>query len=240
VADLQLPDAIDPATHSKRLALLGDLERRYAARRASAVTDSLQAASSRASRMMQPSVATAFDLAEESAATRGAYGRSVFGQGCLLARRLVERGVSCVEVTLDGWDTHQNNFEQVKQLSATLDEAFAALLTDLNARGLLQSTLVVCQGEFGRTPRINGNTGRDHWPQSWATVLTGGGIHGGQVVGKTSADGTTVEDRPVGVPDLIATVCRGLGIDHRKQNVSNVSRPIRIADPAGRPIQELL
>jgi uncharacterized protein (DUF1501 family) len=103
----------------------------------------------------------------------------------------------------------------------------------------LDSTLVVCQGEFGRTPKVNSSTGRDHWPQSWATVLAGGGIRGGQVIGKTSTDGTTVEDRPVSVPDLIATVCQSIAIDYRKQNVSNVSRPIRIADPVGQPIQEL-
>jgi uncharacterized protein (DUF1501 family) len=158
----------------------------------------------------------------------------------LLARRLVERGVSFVEVALDGWDTHQANFERVKTLSATLDAGFATLLADLKQRGLLESTLVLCLGEFGRTPRINGNAGRDHWPQSWASVLAGGGIQGGQVIGKTSADGAAVEERPVNIPDLVATVCRAVGIDPQKQNISNVSRPIRIADPIAKPIVELL
>src|SRR5205823_7636006 len=142
-----------------------------------------------------------------------------------LARRLVERGVPFVEVTLSnapgaggiGWDTHQNNFDAVKSLSGVLDPAWATLMEDLSERGLLDSTLIVWMGEFGRTPRINGNKGRDHWANSWSVVLGGGGIKGGQVVGKTSADGTAVEERPVSVADLLATVSVALGIDPTKQ-----------------------
>jgi uncharacterized protein (DUF1501 family) len=189
---------------------------------------------------MRPEAAAAFRLEEEKAKTRDAYGPSMFGQGCLLARRLVERGVSFVEVTLDGWDTHQNNFDRVKDLCTTLDAGYASLLADLKDRGLLDSTLVVCQGEFGRTPKINGQTGRDHWPQSWAVSLAGGGIKGGQAIGKTSADGTAVEGKSVGVPDLIATVCKAVGIDPLKQNMSNVGRPIRIADPGAKVIEGVL
>ena len=128
----------------------------------------------------------------------------------------------------------------MKQLSTTLDTGFTALLTDLKQRGLLDSTLILCMGEFGRTPKINGQAGRDHWPHSWSTVLAGGGIRGGQVVGKTSADGMTVEDRPVNVPDLLATICTAVGINPMKQNISNVSRPIRIADPTAKLISEIL
>jgi uncharacterized protein (DUF1501 family) len=105
---------------------------------------------------------------------------------------------------------------------------------------LLETTTIVWMGEFGRTPNINPNAGRDHFPNAWSTVLAGGGIHGGRVIGRTSADGTTVEDRPVSVPDLIATVCLALGIDPKIQNVSNIGRPIRIADPAADPIKEAL
>src|SRR5208337_4156908 len=128
--------------------------------------------------------ARAFRLEEESDRLRDAYGRNLFGQGCLLARRLVERGVPFVEVTLGGqngigWDTHQQNFEQVKQLSATLDPAWATLMQDLKDRGLLDSTLIVWMGEFGRTPKLEGN-GRNHFPNAWTTVLAGGGIKGGQ------------------------------------------------------------
>jgi uncharacterized protein (DUF1501 family) len=118
----------------------------------------------------------------------------------------------------------------VQNLAATLDAAFAALLADLKARGLLDSTLVVCQGEFGRTPRINGMAGRDHWPATWSAMLSGGGIKAGQVVGKTSPDGTALESDPTRTPDFIATVVKAIGIDPMKQNMSNVGRPIRIAD----------
>src|SRR4029078_11567127 len=117
---------------------------------------------------------------------RDSYGRNRFGQGCLLARRLVERGVSFVEVTLDGWDTHQQNFEQVKTLSETLDPAFATLLSDLKDRGMLENTLVVWMGECGRTPKINPQGGRDHFPHAWSSVLAGAGVKGGQAIGKTS------------------------------------------------------
>jgi uncharacterized protein (DUF1501 family) len=185
---------------------------------------------------MDPRAASVFDLEQEAEGTRDTYGRTVFGQGCLLARRLVERGVPFVEVTLDGWDTHRDNFPRVADLSRNLDTAMAALLTDLKQRGLLESTLVVCQGEFGRTPTINTNTGRDHWPHAWSVVLAGGGIRGGQVIGATSPDGRDVIDRPASVPDLVATVCQAVGIDPRRQNLSNVNRPIRIADPSGTPI----
>jgi uncharacterized protein (DUF1501 family) len=121
-----------------------------------------------------------------------------------------------------------------------LDAGWSTLLEDLRKRGLLDSTLVVWMGEFGRTPRINGFAGRDHFPAAWTTVLGGGGIAGGQVVGRTTEDGMRVDDRPVSVPDFLATVCRALGIDPRKQNNSNVGRPIRIADPEAKPIAEAL
>ena len=176
---------------------------------------------------------------------RDAYGRNPFGQGCLLARRLVERGVAFVEVSLGGlggfgWDTHTNNFETVRDLSQVLDTAWAALMEDLKARGLLGDTLIVWMGEFGRTPAINGDKGRDHFPQAWTAVLGGGGINGGQVVGKTSAGGEAIEQRPVSVPDLLATVCLALGIEPTKANQSNVGRPISIVDKAARPLKEVV
>jgi uncharacterized protein (DUF1501 family) len=189
---------------------------------------------------MKESAAKAFDLTEEKAKTRDAYGRNRFGLGCLLARRLVERGVPFVEVTLGGWDTHDNNFAQVKNLCDTLDPAWAALLADLKDRGLLEITTVVWMGEFGRTPGINPRNGRDHYPNAWSVVLGGGGIKGGQAIGKTSNDGMKVEERPVSVPDLLATICHAIGIDPAKQNMSNVNRPIRIVDQSAKPITEAL
>lgn len=194
----------------------------------------------RDARMMDPAAAETFQLSREPMSLREDYGMNVFGQGCLLARRLVERGVRFVEVSLDGWDTHSDNFERVKTLSQTLDQAFAALLKDLKERGLLDSTLIVCMGEFGRTPKINGNQGRDHWPGAWGAMLAGGGTRGGQAIGRTSEDGMEVVDRPVTIPDLIATTCSLVGIDPMKQNMSNVGRPIRIADPEAVPIAEVI
>jgi uncharacterized protein (DUF1501 family) len=128
----------------------------------------------------------------------------------------------------------------VKALSEVLDPAWSTLMTDLKERGMLDSTLIVWMGEFGRTPKINANNGRDHFPDAWSTVLAGGGVKGGQAIGKTSADGMKVEDRPVTVPDFLATVCSALGVDPKKTNDSNVGRPIRIVDIAANPIKEVL
>jgi uncharacterized protein (DUF1501 family) len=197
---------------------------------------------------MRSAAAAAFELDEEPASMRDAYGRTMFGQGCLLARRLVERGVPFVEVSLSsaegaaavGWDTHQQNFEAVQSLSQVLDPAWSALMDDLRSRRLLDSTLIVWMGEFGRTPKVNPQAGRDHFPNAWTTVLAGGGIKGGQVIGGTSPDGMQVLERPVSVPDFLATVCQALGIDPMTQNDSDVGRPIRIVDPKARPIQEVL
>ena len=193
----------------------------------------------RAMRLMRSPAGKAFDVREEPAGRRDAYGRGVFGQGCLLARRLVERGVPFVEVAMGGWDTHQSNFDVVPRLSQELDTAWSALMEDLRERGLLDQTLVVWMGEFGRTPAINANAGRDHFPEAYTAVLAGGGIRGGQVIGRTTAGGEAVEDRPVTVPELLATVCQCLGIDATKQNESNTGRPISIVDKEARPIGEV-
>ena len=240
VQDLPLADGVTKSQADARVNLLEGLEHDFVGRHPDAGPLSHQAAYERAVRLMKPAAARAFDLDEEPDRLRDAYGRSLFGQGCLLARRLVERHVPFVEVTLNGWDTHIQNFDAVPRLSAVLDQAWAALLTDLEQRGLLDSTLVVWMGEFGRTPQINGQVGRDHFPNAWTTVLGGGGIRGGQVVGRTSTDGTMVEERPVPVPDFMATIWQALGIDPTKQNLSNVGRPIRLADVGAVPVREVL
>jgi len=223
-----------------RLEMLRQVQEDFASAHPGAVSASHSSAYDRATRLMQSSASKAFDLSEEKVPVREKYGKTLFGQGCLLARRLVARGVPFVEVTLSNWDTHQNNFDLVKGLCGNLDKAWAALMGDLKDRGLLDSTMIVWMGEFGRTPRINGQTGRDHFPNAWSAVLAGGGIKGGQAIGKTSKDGGTVEERKVSTVDLLATVCQGLGIDSEKQNMSNVGRPIRIVDKAARPITEVL
>src|SRR5262249_40677091 len=215
--------------------------------RPDAPPSSHKAAYERAVKLMKTSAGKAFDLKEEKDAVRGRYGRNLFGQGCLLARRLVERGVPFVEVTLSGvaagaagWATHADTFNQVRNLCGVLDPAWAALMGDLQERGLLDSTTIVWMGEFGRTPVINPSTGRDHYPNAWSVVLAGGGIKGGQAYGKTSKDGTTVEEKPVTVPDLVATVATALGLNPEKQNSPTAARPTRIADKRAKPIKEVL
>jgi uncharacterized protein (DUF1501 family) len=194
--------------------------------------------------LMNSRDSTAFDLSCEPEKLREEYGRSVFGQGCLLARRLIERGVACVEVSLGtnsggaGWDTHAGNFNAVKSLSAELDAGWATLMKDLADRGLLDSTTILWMGEFGRTPQINANAGRDHFPAAWSTVLAGGGIAGGQSWGQTSEDGMTVVDGRISVNDLLATLCSAVGIDEGASQIDNSGRPIPITD--GIPIQAVL
>jgi len=246
VQDLLRPTEVNDSQADARLELLKGLQTEFGQNYPGVVALSNQTAYERAIRLMRTAAAKAFDLSEEKEALRDAYGRNLFGQGCLLARRLVERGVSFVEVTLNdvpgasGWDTHQQNFDLVRRLCAVLDPAWSTLLADLKDHGLLDTTLVVWMGEFGRTPRINRDSGRDHFAAAWSTVLAGGGIKGGQVYGKTSADGNSVEENPVSVPDFMCTIVNALGIDPTKQNMSNVGRPIRIADAGSTPIREVL
>jgi uncharacterized protein (DUF1501 family) len=240
VENLARPDGISPREADERLALLRRAEHEFLAKHRGPAADEYLNATAKASRLMSPAAAKTFDLADEPANVQERYGRSQFGQGCLLARRLIERNVPFVEVSLGGWDTHNNNFNRVRGLCGVLDQAWTALLEDLKGRGRLDSTLVVWMGEFGRTPIINPQQGRDHFPKAWSVVLGGGGIRGGQVVGRTSADAMTVEDRPVSSPDLLATICLAMGLDPSKQNLSNVSRPIRLVDPVAQPIREIL
>jgi len=181
----------------------------------------------------------AFDLSDEDEKTRRAYGEAPFGRACLLARRLVEAGVRFVEVQLGDWDTHADNFNRTRKLIEILDPAFAALVGDLADRRLLDSTLVVCMGEFGRTPRINNAEGRDHFTRAWSVALAGGGIYGGRVVGETDDRGLETRKRPVSVDDLYATLFSCLGIDPQKEMVTERGRPIRILE-SGAPVRELL
>lgn len=248
VKNLELASGINNYRADARLSLLGDLEADFASQRPGVMADSHREAYAAAVRMMRSEAVKAFQLDSEPDKLRDEYGRNQFGQACLLARRLVERGVPFVEVSLNGvannqtfaWDTHQQNFAAVKGLLGVLDPAWATLMKDLKDRGLLDSTLIVWMGEFGRTPKINPQVGRDHFPAAWTTVLCGGGIKGGQAIGKTSDDGMKVDDRPVSVQDLFCTMCHAVGLDPMKQNLSNVGRPIRLADPASKPLTEIL
>jgi len=240
VQDLASSPEIGAVRADARIRMLRQVQQEFLALHPDASALSHQSAYEGAARLMRSPAAKAFALGEEKAPTRDAYGRNLFGQGCLLARRLVEQRVPFIEVTLGGWDTHNNNANTVRNLSQTVDAAWAALMTDLKERGLLETTLIVWMGEFGRTPKLAGRDGRDHWPSSFSAVLAGGGIKGGQVIGDTGPDGAAIKDRPVTVPEFLATICEALGIDHQQQNISNVGRPIRIVAPGTQAVREAL
>ena len=234
------PDNTTLATSAKRyrrrLGLLSRLEAGGQPHTGREVTDH-QSLYAKASRMVLSRDMKAFEIERESAATRAAYGDSEFGVGCLLARRLVEAGVTFVEVSAGNWDTHQDNFERSRELCGQVDQPYAQLMRDLHLRGLLDQTLVIWMGEFGRTPRINPRGGRDHYPRAFNMTLAGCGVRGGQVIGATNAAGSTVSDRPVSVSDLFQTICRALEIDADQENMSSIGRPIKIVD-GGTPVLE--
>jgi hypothetical protein len=187
-----------------------------------------------------------FDLKDESPKLMTDYGAagagaSNFGRSAVMARRLVEAGVSAVEISLGGWDTHNATFNaHATRLQPTLDKAMGTLVKDLVDRGMWESTVLVWMGEFGRTPRINQNNGRDHWARCWSVVVGGGAIKGGQVYGSTDQDGMAVAENPVRVGDLFATIYRALGIDPNTQIRDNIGRPFALAAPFnGTPAQPI-
>ena len=192
----------------------------------------------RARVLMSSDQLKAFDVSLEPASVRLEYGETPFGRACLVARRLTEVGVRCVEITLDGWDSHVNNHEIHRNRVSDLDPAFAALIRDLTRRDLLKRTIVLCGGEFGRTPQINPLGGRDHWPLGYSMAIAGGGIIGGRVVGATDPDGKKEPVRPTSMGDVHSTVLTTLGLNPLKENVSSVGRPIKLSE--GRVIHELL
>jgi len=243
VDDLKPATGVEPPRVDGRLDLWRGLQDDFLSRHRSAAPLAHHTVYEQAVRMMHSTAVQAFDLSREPQTVREAYGRGRFGQGCLMARRLIECGVPFVEIALGGqngigWDTHTNNFDTVKSLSAELDAGWGTLLHELGERGLLESTTILWMGEFGRTPKINANKGRDHYPAVASCVLAGGGIKGGQAYGRTSADGASVEEHKVEIGDVLATLCRALGIDPRQQNLSEIGRPIRLAE--GQPLEALL
>ena len=238
VEDISYPAQMDTHRFRERLKMLRAIEKDFIAKRTGRSTEAHEAIYKKADELINSPKIDAFRLDEEPIAIREAYGMNKFGQGCLMARRLVEAGVKFVEVSLDGWDTHQNNFDRTKELLDSVDPAFAMLLKDLSERDLLEETLVLWLGEFGRTPRINENDGRDHHTNGWSAVVAGGGTRGGQIVGGTNEDGSEVVSGAVGVPDLFASLCFALGIDGDEENYSRSGRPIRVVND-GSVIEEL-
>jgi Protein of unknown function (DUF1501) len=238
----QLPRNIESPVKSnrytRRLGLLDKLEDDFAGRGGQTVVDNHRRLYQKASKMVLSSSVKAFDINEEPESVRAKYGDGDFGRGCLLARRLVEQGVTFVEVQSRGWDTHDNLYERVGKLASDVDLGFSALVSDLKERGRLDRTLIVWMGEFGRTPKINPRGGRDHWPSSFNAAIAGGGVRGGQVIGASQADGTGVKDRPVTIPDLFCTVCKSLEVNPRIESISPLGRPLKIVD-GGKPVGEL-
>lgn len=218
----------------RRLALLDDLEQRFAASSGARMVDERRAIYASARRLMSSPDLAAFDLAKETSVAKAVYGESDFGRACMVARNLVRSGVRVVEVVLDGWDTHQDNFGRVKKQLSILDPAMSALVKDLAST----KTLVVWMGDFGRTPRINGNDGRDHYPQAWSAVLAGAGIRPG-VLGGTDTNGEKVVGKPIGVADLVATAASLMGLSPSEEAISPIGRPIAITD-SGTPIAAAL
>ncbi len=230
---------VDDARFEARKGLLDGMEAGFATQTGDLKIDGRRQLYGKADRLMHASALKAFDASEESEAVRASYGDTPFGKGCLTAARLVASGVRFVEVTLDGWDTHQDVFGRTKKLMGALDPAMSALLEDLQRRGLADSTLVVWMGDFGRTPTINANDGRDHFPNAWSAVLAGAGIRGGVVHGETDADGAKVVKDAVTVPNLLATIATTLGLDPADVAQSPAGRPIALTD-GGVPVRSLL
>jgi len=224
----------------RRTRLLGQLEQRFVRDYLSTAAQTHEAGLASALQLVRSDRRGAFDLSREPEASRQAYGASDFGPGCLLARRLVEAGVPFVEVYLANWDSHFRDVAaQTRTLMSQVDAGLSALVRDLANRGLLDTTLMIWMGEFGRTPRINTAGGRDHYAKAWSTVLFGGGIRGGQTIGATDGQGATVIDRPMSAVDFLATVCKIPNIDYTHEIVATGGRPIRIVDQKEQLIQEL-
>ncbi len=230
---------VDAKRFGRRRAMLGLFDGRFTAGRDDEPVRGQHKLQERASRFLTSPRRAVFDLNKEKATVRDSYGRNNFGQGCLLARRLVEEGVRFSQVTLGGWDTHQRGFPAVQARSQILDAGVGSLLADLAERDLLDQTLVLCLGEFGRTPNINKDEGRDHYPKASSLLLAGGRTPRGAVVGSTDAMGGEVQDVPIGPQDLYVTVCHHLGLDPREEFLTPEGRPMKIVD-GGTRIPELI
>jgi uncharacterized protein (DUF1501 family) len=231
---------LDDLRLRQRMAALHEIESGFAQRTRGLPAEEHGKVLKKTFNLMTSSQMEAFRVEKEDEQVKERYGTTGFGQGCLLARRLVEAGVPFVEVDLGGWDLHNNVHQTLADTKLPeLDQAMSALVADLEQRELLQDTAVIWMGEFGRTPRINQNAGRDHWARAWSCVVGGAGLRGGLAVGETNSDGTAVETQPYSSEDLMATVCQGLGISLEKTFLSKNRRPMKIAN-GGKVISELV
>ncbi|MFO0870432.1 MAG: DUF1501 domain-containing protein [Pirellulales bacterium] len=223
----------------QRMAALDLIEKGFIGEKRGASAEDHQKVLKKTLDLMTSEQMEAFKVTKEPKEMQDRYGTDGFGRGCLMARRLVEAGVPFVEVDFGGWDNHANIHTELKDRKLpVIDKAISALVSDLEDRGLLQDTAIIWMGEFSRTPRINGNAGRDHWARSWSVVVGGGGLKGGIAVGKTNADGTSVETEPYTSQDVMATICKTLGISLETTFTSKNGRPMKIAN-GGKVIKEL-
>jgi hypothetical protein len=238
----RVPDVssrVDSERDQERQRDLDVVERAFSQRRRDRAEATLHPATvGRARAMMTSEQLRAFDVSREPARLRESYGNTPFGRGCLAARRLIEVGVRCVEVELSGWDTHTNNHEGCRTQAAILDPAFSALIRDLKERRTLGRTVVICAGEFGRTPTINRLGGRDHWPTGFSVVLAGGGLRGGVALGATDPEGRAGPTDPVNSADIHATVLSAVGIDPTRAMSTPIGRTVRLSE--GTPLRQLL
>ena len=229
----------DKGRLGNRLDMLTVIEKNFINSKRGDLPQSHKDVYSKAVNLMVSKQMDAFKVAEEPEDIKAMYGTDGFGQGLLMARRLVEVGVPFVEVNLGGWDMHNGAFTAQRTKLPAMDQSIAALVTDLKQRGMLDDVVLVWMGEFGRTPRINANVGRDHWAASWTAMIGGGGLNNGQAVGKTDANGVGIESQSYLPGDLWATVSHALGIPLNTVHTSKRGRPMKIAN-GGKPIQELI
>ena len=233
------PKYVTEELFDKRLRLTSKFERTFRTRYKHREVDSYVDFYREATSLLKSPDLLAFDINQEEESVREAYGANAIGQGCLLARRLVEKRVRYIEINAGGWDNHRDIFSTIPDKAGELDKAVGTLLNDLNTRGMLKDTLVVIGTEFGRTPKINQNAGRDHHPGAFSVMLAGGGIRGGQVYGASDKDGQSVEEDHATPSDINATIAKALGIDVKKEFISPTGRPFTVAND-GEPLDKLL
>ncbi len=232
------PAGIDMKEMGNRIDVLSQLNKQFYSKFHQKAMRAHQDMYTDAVKLMSSKDLEAFDITKEPEDIKKSYGDNAFGEGCLLARRLLEKGVRCVDITLGGWDTHDDNFDKLEEKLPILDQGFSALVSDLEKKGMLNDTLICLTGDFGRSPHINNTNGRDHYPKAFSSLLMGGGLKGGMAYGKTNADGTEVAEGKIGVPDLNATIAYGLGLALDKVVTSPDGRPFTVADK-GKPLAEL-
>jgi len=240
VANISTFGGIDQANLDTRLALREMMDGEFDGKTGSTRGSDNRALYRRMIKMMQSPLSKAFDLNQEKKDVRERYGDTPSGKCLLLARRLVESGVSFVEVLLNGWDTHANNFGRHKELNTAIDKPWATLIADLHERGMLKDTMVIWMSEFGRTPKINAGNGRDHWTAGWSIALAGGGFRdSGFMYGSTDAKGK-VKDQPVGVEDFYMTVAQLMGMDPAETYYTSTGRPVTAVEGKGRVVEGIL